>query len=149
MARFMVLAETTDILDYIQKSLRGHVVFGAMTDRQALNLLKKHQVDLILVASNLNNSDGFSFLRAVKANPSLNHMRVVFFCETRSRDTYANEIVRAAGRALGVYRHIVLDATAPLEFKHAVEECLPDSYWRTSDSAAALELLSPGHTDDR
>lgn len=149
MARFLVVDESAESLDSIQRSLRGHVVFCAMSDKQTLHLLQRHQIDLLLVAVHLENSDGFALLRSVKADDKLRALRVVFFCDKPAFIArYANDIVRAAGKALGAYRYVVMESPNPVRFKQLVEECLPDSCWQKSGWPAVYELQTAPEVDD-
>jgi CheY-like chemotaxis protein len=112
-----------------QKSLRdlsrvvleakGYVVSTAETAQEALDILGKGGVDLILSDVNMPNEDGFDLIKKVRSNPDLELIPVIFLTAS---------MWSAEGKQSALQHGAVKVIFRPIEIRAIiteVEECLP------------------------
>lgn len=89
----MVVDDDESVLSFLAFSLRseGFEVFPAKDAESALSLLKKKTPDIILLDIMLPQMDGFAMCKAVRANPKLVKVPVLFITAYAEK----NSLVRA------------------------------------------------------
>lgn len=108
----------------------GHVAFKASNFQDAMEILRRRDVDLIIADVHLQNGGSiFDFLRCVKGDP---HMRAVpfvcFSAEPMEVPKYLSDGVRTAARALGAARYITMEKFDKASFRAEIEWLLPQEH---------------------
>lgn len=137
MARILVLQEMEKNISNLQEALEphGHELFVMNRELQALNTLKHEQIDLIIAAVYLQESDVFDFLKAVKAQEKYKHIPFVFYCSAVS--TFARSVrggLKIAAEHLGVDLYVTMEEFDADLLCEQIEDCL---------SKVNPELMSP------
>jgi PleD family two-component response regulator len=127
MAKILILQEMEQNIVNLKQALvpRGHKLLVAKRELQALELLKHENVDLIVSAVYLEQSDVFDFLKAVKHNSHLANVPVVFYCSAIS--TFARSVrngLKIAAEACGVDLYITMETFNPEILAEQIEDCL-------------------------
>jgi DNA-binding response OmpR family regulator len=80
MAKILIAEDERDIRDLVAFTLRfaGHEVFTATNGEEAVELTQKINPDLVLMDVRMPRMTGYDACRALKANPSLKNIPVVF-----------------------------------------------------------------------
>ncbi|GAB4459133.1 MAG: hypothetical protein Kow0070_13740 [Anaerolineales bacterium] len=80
MAKILIAEDERDIRDLIAFTLRfaGHEVFAATNGEEAVDMAPKVNPDLILMDVRMPRMTGYEACRAIKQNPSLKDIPVVF-----------------------------------------------------------------------
>ncbi len=80
MAKILIAEDERDIRDLIAFTLRfaGHEVFAATNGEEAVNMAPKVNPDLILMDVRMPRMTGYEACKAIKQNPSLKDIPVVF-----------------------------------------------------------------------
>jgi DNA-binding response OmpR family regulator len=80
MAKILIAEDERDIRDLVAFTLRfaGHEVFTATNGEEAVELTQKINPDLVLMDVRMPRMTGYDACRALKANPSLKDIPVVF-----------------------------------------------------------------------
>lgn len=128
-AKILALLEHPEAMKLIADSLEhfGHVVLKADKFQDAMDILRQHEVDLVIGDVHLQNGGSiFDFLRWTKGDP---HMRsvpfVCFSTEPVEVPKYLSDGVRTAARALGAARYITMEKFDTASFRAEIEWLLP------------------------
>lgn len=128
-SKILALLEHPDAMRAIADTLQkyGHVVYKADTFQQAMDILRRDDVDLIIGDVHLQNGGSiFDFLRWVKGDP---HMHAVpFICfstEPVEVPKYLSDGVRIAARAFGAAKYITMEKFDKAAFLSEIEWLLP------------------------
>ena len=80
MARILIAEDERDIRDLITFTLKfsGHEVFAAANGEEALNMAKQLLPDIILMDVRMPKMTGYEACAAMKADPTVKHIPVVF-----------------------------------------------------------------------
>jgi DNA-binding response OmpR family regulator len=80
MARILIAEDERDIRDLITFTLKfsGHEVFAASNGEEALNMVKQVMPDIILMDVRMPKMTGYEACAAMKADPTVAHIPVVF-----------------------------------------------------------------------
>jgi CheY-like chemotaxis protein len=80
MAKILIAEDERDIRDLVAFTLRfaGHEVFAASNGEEALDMAPKVNPDLILMDVRMPRMTGYEACKAMKANPDLKDIPVVF-----------------------------------------------------------------------
>jgi CheY-like chemotaxis protein len=80
MAKILIAEDERDIRDLIAFTLRfaGHEVFAAANGEEAVELAPKVNPDLVLMDVRMPRMTGYEACRALKADPILRHIPVMF-----------------------------------------------------------------------
>jgi DNA-binding response OmpR family regulator len=80
MARILIAEDERDIRDLITFTLKfaGHEVFAAANGEEALNMAKQLMPDIILMDVRMPKMTGYESCAAMKADPTIAHIPVVF-----------------------------------------------------------------------
>jgi DNA-binding response OmpR family regulator len=80
MARILIAEDERDIRDLITFTLKfsGHEVFAAANGEEALNMAKQLLPDIILMDVRMPKMTGYEACAAMKADPTVAHIPVVF-----------------------------------------------------------------------
>lgn len=80
MARILIAEDERDIRDLITFTLKfsGHEVFAAANGEEAFNMAKQLMPDIILMDVRMPKMTGYEACAAIKAEPSIKHIPVVF-----------------------------------------------------------------------
>jgi DNA-binding response OmpR family regulator len=80
MARILIAEDERDIRDLITFTLKfsGHDVFAAANGEEALNMAKQLLPDIILMDVRMPRMTGYEACAAMKADPTVAHIPVVF-----------------------------------------------------------------------
>ena len=80
MARILIAEDERDIRDLITFTLKfsGHEVFAAANGEEALNMAKQLLPDIILMDVRMPKMTGYEACAAMKADPRVKHIPVVF-----------------------------------------------------------------------
>jgi CheY-like chemotaxis protein len=80
MAKILIAEDERDIRDLIAFTLRfaGHEVFAAANGEEAVELAPKVNPDLVLMDVRMPRMTGYEACRALKADPVLRHIPVMF-----------------------------------------------------------------------
>jgi len=80
MAKVLIAEDERDIRDLITFTLKfsGHEVFAAANGEEALNMAKQLLPDIILMDVRMPRMTGYEACAALKADPTLAHIPVVF-----------------------------------------------------------------------
>ena len=88
--RILLIDDEADIINLVSMRLEtaGYKVLKAMTAEEALKMLKKEEVDLILLDLVLPNMQGQALCKKIKADDSLKKIPVIIFtaCSTDVTD---------------------------------------------------------------
>ncbi|MBX9725598.1 MAG: hypothetical protein K2X81_29645 [Candidatus Obscuribacterales bacterium] len=129
LVKILALLEHQNDLDEISESLEhvGHQVLKATQFQEAMEILRKTDVDLIIADVHLQNGGSiFDFLRWVKGDP---HMRLVpfvcFSAQATEIPKYLADGVRTAARAMGAARYITMETFDKAAFLAEIEWLLP------------------------
>jgi CheY-like chemotaxis protein len=130
-ARILALLEHPDAMALIVDSLEnfGHVVYKADEFHAAMDILRNHDVDMIIGDVHLQNGGSiFDFLRWVKGD---SHMQAVpFVCfstEPVEVPKYLSDGVRTAARALGAAKYMTMEKFDRAVFRSEIEWLLPQN----------------------
>lgn len=127
MARILILQEMEKNIDNLKEALEphGHTLFIKHRELEALETLKYEEVDLIIAAVYLRESDVFDFLKAVKAQEGTRNIPFVFYCSAVS--TFAKSVrggLKIAARAMGADLYVTMEEFDADELCRQIEECL-------------------------
>ena len=80
MAKILIAEDERDIRDLVAFTLRfaGHEVFAAANGEEAVELAPKVHPDLVLMDVRMPRMTGYEACRALKADPVLKHIPVIF-----------------------------------------------------------------------
>lgn len=80
MAKILIAEDERDIRDLVAFTLRfaGHEVFAATNGEEALDLAPRVDPDLVLMDVRMPRMTGYEACRALKADPVLKHIPVIF-----------------------------------------------------------------------
>jgi CheY-like chemotaxis protein len=80
MAKILIAEDERDIRDLVAFTLRfaGHEVFAAMNGEEAVELAPRVKPDLVLMDVRMPRMTGYEACRALKADPVLKHIPVIF-----------------------------------------------------------------------
>jgi len=80
MKKILIVDDEPNIIMSLEYALQknGFEVFVARDGQEALDILKKHIPDLVLLDIMMPNVDGFETLRKIRENEKLNAVQVVF-----------------------------------------------------------------------
>lgn len=103
MAKILIAEDERDIRDLITFTLQfsGHEVFAAVNGEEALNMAKQLVPDIILMDVRMPKMNGYDSCAAIKADPTISHIPVVFL----SAKGQESEV--QAGINLGAAEYIV------------------------------------------
>lgn len=81
MARILIAEDQKDIRDLVTLTLEyvGHEVLASPNGEDALKKAIAHHPDLVLLDMHMPKMDGLEVCHALKANPDLQHIPVIFF----------------------------------------------------------------------
>lgn len=91
---------------------RGYQVFIARDGREALELLQTEKPTAVLLDIMMPNVDGYQTLAAIRANPQLEGIKVIFLTAKSKKEDVEK------GLALGVDKYL----TKPFSVKKIIEE---------------------------
>jgi two-component system alkaline phosphatase synthesis response regulator PhoP len=119
MAKILIAEDERDIRDLVAFTLRfaGHEVFAASNGEEALEMAPKVNPDLILMDVRMPRMTGYEACKAMKANPDLKDIPVVFL----SAKGQENEI--QLGLEAGAEKYL-LKPFAPDQLTAQVKEIL-------------------------
>lgn len=151
-ARILTLLEHSEAMELVGDSLEhfGHVVHRADNFQTAMEILRQHEVDLIIGDVHLQNGGSiFDFLRWVKGDPHMHAVPFVCFStEPAEVPKYLCDGVRTAARALGAVKYMTMERFDRRTFMAEINWCLPldrvGSYYADApvDDGDGLERLS-------
>jgi DNA-binding response OmpR family regulator len=103
MRKVAVIEDDVDLFGLIKYNLEkeGFAVVGSQTGRGALELCRREKPDLLLLDIMLPDSDGLEICKAVRANPELAHIPIIFLTARIS------ETDRIVGLELGANDYII------------------------------------------
>jgi two-component system phosphate regulon response regulator PhoB len=103
MKKIVLIEDDPDLYSLIQYNLEkeGFAMAGAQTGKGALQLCRRERPDLILLDIMLPDSDGLEICKAIRADPELAHVPVIFLTAR------ASETDRIVGLELGANDYIV------------------------------------------
>jgi DNA-binding response OmpR family regulator len=103
MKKTVLIEDDPDLYSLIQYNLEkeGYAMAGAQTGKGALELCRRERPDLIILDIMLPDSDGLEICKAIRANPDLAHIPVIFLTAR------ASETDRIVGLELGANDYIV------------------------------------------
>src|SRR6266705_6306901 len=103
MKKIVLIEDDPDMYSLIQYNLEkeGFALAGAQTGKGALQLCRRERPDLILLDIMLPDSDGLEICKAIRADPELAHVPVIFLTAR------ASETDRIVGLELGANDYIV------------------------------------------
>jgi len=140
-ARILALLEHPEMMELVADSLEhfGHVVYKVDKFQSAMDVLRQHEIDLIIGDVHLQNGGSiFDFLRWVKGDPGMR--KVPFVClstEPAEVPKYLSDGVRTAARALGAARYLTMETFDGACFRGEIEWLLPQdragNYYADSD----------------
>ncbi|NDL66253.1 response regulator [Anaerotalea alkaliphila] len=96
-ARILVVDDTKKYLDICRKALEGdYDVLLATNGREALALLERYRVDLILMDVHMPELDGFETCRILKGISAYKHIPVIFFTSSDNHEDIATAFSEGA-----------------------------------------------------
>ena len=121
MRKIALVEDDADLYSLIKYNLEkeGFGVVGSQTGRGVLELCRRERPDLLLLDVMLPDSDGLEICKAIRVNPELAHIPVIFLTAR------ASETDRIVGLELGANDYIVKpffvrELIARIEFSSAV-----------------------------
>ncbi len=133
MGQILLLEEDKREFDQLRRCIEsnGHNVWKTTNIPDALTFLNDYKVDLIISAINLENVDVFDFLGAVKINNKTQPIPFVFYSANKAQhERYATEIIRAAAKAMGARKYVLLNEFDSKKAWAEISEGLPDNVTR-------------------
>jgi len=139
MSRILVVDDMALCREPIAEALRanGYEVECAADGREALNILRKRQADLVLLDLNMPELDGLAVLRTMRRNPDLMNIPVILLTDRAERETVAQALQR------GVQGYLLKSAFSLPELLTRVQRSLG----QTPVAAAAATTGSTGQAD--
>lgn len=103
MKKIVLIEDDQDLYSLVEYNLEkeGFAVAGSQTGKGALELCRRERPDLIILDIMLPDSDGLEICKAIRANPELAHVPVIFLTAR------ATETDRIVGLELGANDYIV------------------------------------------
>src|SRR5215475_12859093 len=103
MKKIVLIEDDQDLYSLIHYNLEkeGFAVAGSQTGKGVLELCRRERPDLILLDILLPDSDGLEICKAIRANPELAHVPLIFLTAR------ASETDRIVGLDLGANDYIV------------------------------------------
>lgn len=128
-ARILTLLERPEVMVNVVGTLEhyGYQVYQATKFQDAMDILKQHEVDMIIADVHLQNGGSiFDFLRWVKGDPNMRDVPFICFStEPQEVAKYLSDGVRIAARALGAARYITMEKFDEVEFRSELDWLLP------------------------
>jgi CheY-like chemotaxis protein len=106
----------------------GYEVLPVHTVEQALELLQKEEVNMIIVAIHLREGNVFDFIREVRDSPDEKVRRVPIVCinlNPRLHARYLNDSLRISAKALGANKFITMEPYDPILLWSEIQTMLP------------------------
>jgi two-component system phosphate regulon response regulator PhoB len=103
MKKIVLIEDDQDLYSLVEYNLEkeGFVVAGSHSGKGALDLCRRERPDLMILDIMLPDSDGLEICKAIRANPELAHVPVIFLTAR------ASETDRIVGLELGANDYIV------------------------------------------
>ncbi len=128
-AKILALLEHPEPMKLVVDSLEhfGHVIYKADKFQDAMELLRHHEVDLIIADVHLQNGGSiFDFLRWVKGDPHMHGVPFVCFStEPPEVPKYLRDGVRTAARAMGAAKYMTMEQFDRGAFMAEIDWLLP------------------------
>jgi len=133
MATILVLDDSTTNREFLVTLLEyaGHTPLEAADAASALALIRTIQPDLVVADILMPESDGFDFVRQLRAEPAIAHTRVIFYTAT-----YIESETHTLATALGI-SHLLVKPSEPAIILDTVQSVLNGSITKVAPLPAA------------
>jgi CheY-like chemotaxis protein len=80
MSTVLIIEDDHNLLEGLEifLSMEGYDTLATTNGRTALDMIHRHQPDVVVTNYQMPGADGFDVLRAIRGEPDLTHTRVVF-----------------------------------------------------------------------